>query len=132
MLTQNDIRRILDDIQFKDWSFHLGCDSGQPCLWLRFTGPCSTTGSPQVWNGRRWLLSVRMSKSEIVQTAFKAVITAWEHEAREMFKYKGEAIFGPHIDCDRLAELCRREMPGISAARPADAATKGAPEIAPA
>ena len=29
-----------------------------------------------------------------------------EHEAREQFRYRGLAIFGPRFNVDRLAELC--------------------------
>ena len=108
MLTQDDILRVLRDIQFNDWIFDLRFDSGRPYLRVRFAGPCNTTGMLQEWEGRKWFLSSPTSKSEIVQTAFKAVITALEHEARETFRYRGEAIFGPHFDCDLLVELCKR------------------------
>ena len=30
---------------------------------------------------------------------------AVEHEAREQFKYKGAAVFGPHFDIERLVTL---------------------------
>jgi len=108
MLSHDDIIRVLHDIQFNDWIFDLRFYSGRPYLRVRFAGPCSTTGRFQEWEGRKWFLSSPTSKSEIVQTAFKAVITALEHEARETFRYKGEAIFGPHFDCDLLVELCKR------------------------
>jgi len=108
MLSHDDIIRVLHDIQFNDWIFDLRFDSGRPYLRVRFAGPCSTTGRFQEWEGRKGFLSSPTSKSEIVQTAFKAVITALEHEARETFRYKGEAIFGPHFDCDLLVELCKR------------------------
>ena len=108
MLTHDDILRVLQNIQFNDWAFDLGLDSDRPYLKVRFTGPCSTTGRFQAWEGRTWCLSPDPTRSEIVQTAFKAVITALEHEAREAFRYKGEAIFGPHFDCDLLVELCKR------------------------
>jgi hypothetical protein len=28
-----------------------------------------------------------------------------EHEAREQFKYRGRAVFGPHMDVDELWKL---------------------------
>jgi hypothetical protein len=108
MLTHDDIRRVLDDIRFNDWVFDLRIESGRPYLRVRFAGPCNTTGTIQEWEGRKWFLSAEASRTEIVQTAFKAVITALEHEARETFRYKGAAIFGPHFDCDLLVELCKR------------------------
>lgn len=60
---------------------------------------------PALQSGRRWVLAPSMTKSEIVQTAFKAVLTFAEHEIREQFTYKGQAIFGPHFDVDQLVEL---------------------------
>lgn len=54
---------------------------------------------------RKWLLSTHMTKSELVQTAFKCLLTAVEHEARENFKYRGHPIFGPHLSVDKLVEL---------------------------
>lgn len=47
-----------------------------------------------------------MTKSEVVQTAFKAVLTAVEHETRETFLYRNKAIFGPHYNVDALLKLC--------------------------
>ena len=55
--------------------------------------------------GRKWRLSEHMTKSEIVQTALKAVLAFEEHEVRENFKYRGQAIFDPHYDVDALYEL---------------------------
>lgn len=54
---------------------------------------------------RKWLLTEDMSRSEIVSTAFKAVMSAEEHEARENFRYRGKRVFGPHFDVDSLVEI---------------------------
>lgn len=53
-------------------------------------------------NGRWWLMEPGVSESDVVRTAFKAAITWEEHELRERFRYKGAAVFGPHIELDRL------------------------------
>lgn len=63
-----------------------------------------------------------MTRSELVQTAFLACLTAEEHECREGFLYKEQRIFGPHFNVDELAELAAR---GANEMRPA---TKGRPE----
>jgi hypothetical protein len=55
---------------------------------------------------RRWFLSPEMTESEIVQTAFKCVMTSMEHRAREWFRFAGNAIFGPHFDVHELWKLC--------------------------
>lgn len=58
--------------------------------------------------GRKWRLSQHMTDSEIVLTAWKAVLTAEEHEARERFRFQGARIFGPHISVYKLAEVARQ------------------------
>lgn len=70
---------------------------------------CNVTGNEVSWRGRKWLLSEHMTDGEIVQTVFKAVLTAMEHEVRELFLYRGHSIFDPHYDIDKLVELRRSE-----------------------
>lgn len=65
-------------------------------------GICNVTGKPSPWSGRKWFLSPHMTRSEVVQTLWKALTTALEHEAREAFTYRGETIFDPHLDVDGL------------------------------
>lgn len=70
---------------------------------------CNVTGESYPWKGRKWLISEHMTDGEIIQTMFKATMTAVEHEAREMFLYKDVAVFDPHYDLDKLAELRKRK-----------------------
>lgn len=91
-------RYVVKQLSFLDWEFEVAPD--ETWLRVRFKDAAS-----QSWNGRKWRLSRHMLKSEIVQTALMAVLAAVEHEAREQFLYKGQAIFGPHYDVDRLVEL---------------------------
>jgi len=56
--------------------------------------------------GRKWRISNFMVRTEIIQTAFKAVLVAMEHEVREKFLYRGKAVFGPHVSIDALWEAC--------------------------
>ena len=87
------IREALKEVRFRDWEFYVGRDGEREYLQVVFACVCSTSGKPEKHRGRKWLLSPHMTKSEIVQTAFKAVMTALEHEAREEFRYRGRAIF---------------------------------------
>jgi len=80
-------------------------DGARPYLQVVFMGRCTDTGEICRQTGRKWYLSPFMTKSEVVQTALKAVLTAEEHEARESFRYRGSAIFGPHFDVDSLVKL---------------------------
>lgn len=97
-----NVTQVLSNIQYKDWTFIVKEDY----LQVAFMSPCAVTGELVEQRGRKWRLSSFMTKSEIVSTALKAVLTAEEHEAREQFKYKSKAIFGPHFDVDKLADLC--------------------------
>ena len=55
--------------------------------------------------GRKWLLSPHMTDTEIVQTAFLAVLKAEEHETRESFLVHGKAIFNTHIKFGLLTNI---------------------------
>ena len=94
---------------FDDWKL-VAKQDGEHGVYLqvRATTADATTGESLEWGGRKWRLSVHMTKSEIVQTALMAVLAAVEHEARERFLYKGKPIFGPHHDVDALVGICER------------------------
>lgn len=94
------VHEILADVKYLDWTFFVGADG--PRLYLQ----AAFDANGEHWTGRKWLLSPHMTRSEIVQTAFKAVMTAMEHEVRELFFYKSKAIFGPHYDVDALVTIC--------------------------
>lgn len=105
-----DMQLLLDFIKYKDWEFLVKLDGERPYLQLRFVD------SGRLWMSRKWFLSPFMTKSEIVQTALKAVLTAEEHEARERFTFMDRAVFSPHIDVYKLWHACEtsdvRESPG--------------------
>lgn len=102
-------QRWLDDVTFNSWTFHIGRKGEVPYLWLSAKdGIDNVTGEPLSWNSRKWMLSIHMTKDEVIQTAFKAVMTAMEHEVREQFLYKGVSVFDPHYNLDYLAELRRK------------------------
>lgn len=117
-MTIGEINQILAQVKYLDWTFELTADApGHWYLRVKFWAYCAEKQAPAEWTGRKWLLSEHMTRSEIVQTAFKAVLTAVEHEAREQFTYKGKPIFGPHFNVDFLAGYC--DLPYTQDARPA-------------
>lgn len=112
----NDFRDILGNCSYPGWQFKLGTeDEWRPYLQIVAHDKCARTGSPLIWHGRKWRLSPHMTRSEVVQTALMAVLAAAEHEARERFRYRGQAIFAPHFNVDRLVELC--ELDGATEKR---------------
>lgn len=116
MLNFEKIQHILSQISYKDWKFHL--DQSGSIIWMqiRFMAPDnSNPGRLELQHGRKWVLSPHMTKSEVVQTALLAVLTAEEHEAREQFTFRGEETFNPHFDIDRLHQLASDEAVDIRA-----------------
>lgn len=104
-----DIHRIdnlINDIScdlFPNWGINHNRHEGY--IQIVAVDKCSQTGKPYMWKGRKWRLSSHMTDSEVVQTIFLAYQTAMEHDLREFFKWKGEAIFRPHFDIRVLHEL---------------------------
>lgn len=96
---------LLGCVEFRDWDFEVVEKGG--CLFLRvaFDAPCNHTGELSRQTGRKWYLSPYMTDSEIVGTALKAALTAVEHEAREEFRWREKAIFGPHFDIRALGSI---------------------------
>lgn len=107
MHSLNDLQAIVDQCEFDGWQFRVKLDGDRPYLQVADPdGTCNKTGESLPWTGRKWFLSPHATKSEVVQTALKAVLTAVEHEARERFRYLGRPIFGPHFNVDYLWRLC--------------------------
>lgn len=102
--TEARFREILGNIEYDrhegTWSLFLGRDDTR--FYLQVKCSASVDGP---WSGRKWSLSPHMVTSEIVRTAYKAIIAAEEHEIAEKFRYRGAAIYGPHMFVDALADL---------------------------
>ncbi len=101
----------LADVRYKDWETRVRMDGARPYLQVGFWDADLTRdcGEKTYQSCRKWFLSPHMTKSEVIQTAFKAILGAEEHEARERFTYRGQAIFGPHFHVDTLAEACLKK-----------------------
>lgn len=96
---------VLEQVSYPGVKLALQHDDNRPYLQVQAWRECLETGQHALQKGRKWFLSPHMTKSEVVQTALKAVLAWEEHEAREKFKYRGQAVFGPHLDVDALHEV---------------------------
>lgn len=104
-------KSILSKVQYKDWDFYVGsCEGERPYLQIRFYEMDSYTNLPEPQHGRKYFLSPWMTKSEVVATAFQAILAAEFHECREFFKYEGHPIYSPHFSVDALVDLCRNNQ----------------------
>ena len=105
MSTKEFIEFVLGQVKYKDWMLHHEFKPGEAYLQWSFTAPDYTTPADpgaHLWFTRKYRLSMYMTESELVQTAFFAALQAEEHECREAFKYKGGAPFNPHININAL------------------------------
>jgi hypothetical protein len=108
MLSTSDINKVLDRITFPNLRFEAWTEYS--LVFMRVVcenGTCNITQSSMNWKGRKWRLSYYMTEMEIVNTAFKAVITALEHEAREQFQVDGVAIMDSHRNLEDTIEFMR-------------------------
>jgi len=96
-MTYNELTTIVKECKFEGMTFEVIGSNGTG-LFVMGLFPDGL----QVWKTRKWVISSFATRSEVVQTMLKLVLTAMEHEAREKFTYKGKAIFGPHFDVERL------------------------------
>ena len=107
LLEAEDFLDILKAISYKNWRFRIAYEGERPWLQASFEVPNNESPNEvETAVGRKWFLSPHMTYSEVVGTILKAVLTAEEHEARESFKYRGRAIYGPHIDIEALWQAC--------------------------
>lgn len=74
-----------------------------------YVEPDVTSGVDEPQSTRKYPVSLHATKSELVQTAFLCYLQSMEHRARESFTYKGKRIYGPHINCDILAEMVGKD-----------------------
>lgn len=99
---------VLGRVSFPGFKFHALRWALGYYLQIECDGVDNVSGERLVWKSRKWILSPHMTDGEVVQTAFKAVLTALEHEAREKFKYRDVTVFDPHYDIEALVELRMR------------------------
>lgn len=101
------VQNVLVRIQIpNDWEINFDFKGDQMYIQIEDkVGLCNVTGDAFPWRGRKYNISKYMTDGEIVQTAFVALMSAVEHETREGFKYRGQSIFDPHYDVEKLVEL---------------------------
>lgn len=109
-MTFNEMVDVIADCRHAEYEFSITEDRrGSYYLQASYLEPDTVTGEVERQLTRRRFLNPEMTRSEIVQTAFKCVMTSMEHRAREWFKYRGKPVFGPHFDVEALWELCESE-----------------------
>lgn len=106
MFTVEKIKEIVSQIKYLDWEIKVRMDGERPYLQVYGHGPDPSKGMEDAeWSSRKWWLSPHMCKNEIIRTAYMAVRGAVMHEMDEMFLYRGQQVFSPHINYDIVADM---------------------------
>lgn len=111
--TYHEVSLIISQVRFRDKNIVLIDKEGVWFLQVQYYEEDVHTKNTEEQHGRKWYISPHMTESEIVQTAFKAVLTSQEHIAREWFTYKGRRIFHPHHNINNLIRLCDEHTPDL-------------------
>ena len=128
MLTIHEIREIVGDMRYLDWKIVVELDPmskyesedrpGRPYVQIIGHGPDPTNNMEDAWwSSRKWSISYKMCKNEIVRTVLKAIEGAVAHEMYENILYRGCAIFTPHMDYDVQVEMMQSLGDGFKDSR---------------
>ena len=106
---ENRVRRVLARCKFKDVTFAVHTSNNTVKMRVEFEAIDATDGTTKgTGHGRSWLITDSWTDSEIVQLALLSVLQSQEHEVREFFTYRGQAIFNPHFSHVDLYNLCKQ------------------------
>lgn len=81
-------------------------EEGECVLRACYEEKCMLTNALEWQWTRDWIIPENATKSEVVATAFKCILTSAEHQVREHFKYLGQAVYNPHHNVDDLHKVC--------------------------
>ena len=117
-MTEEKLRGILNDCHFRpSWGYRLEPYDRGWLFQVEFLSPFEEPWKRELQRGRKFYISPFATESEVVQTYWLAVSLALEHEARELFTYKGAVVFGPHIDINahiaKALEKDARQTAGV-------------------
>lgn len=108
MQTLDSIKQLVSEIRYTNWDILVRqYGDGRPYIQVQFDAPCSNTGIIERQYCRKHALSLYMTNSEIIRTAYKAVRDAVLHEMDEEFRFRGERIMSPHMDYEKLVEFMK-------------------------
>lgn len=109
MQTEQSLYTLIEKCEFNDWNIKLRWDKDRPYLQVQFMAPCNMGHrEPYEQRCRKWFLSLHMTDSEVINTAFLAIERAVLHETKEQFKFDGQPIFRPHYSVYELHSLSSR------------------------
>jgi DnaJ-class molecular chaperone len=86
---QADVEAIVARVSFPGKEFRVGTMGDGFYVQIEYPEMDVVTGESAIQRGRKWYVSRDATKSEVVQTLFKACLASAEHQVREHFAYAG-------------------------------------------
>lgn len=96
------IQEIIWQIRMPGYGFIVEAVADEFSLQVFYDEPDVMSGVRETQRGRRWVFPAGQTVGQIVQTAFKAVLTSLEHRAREQFAYRGRPVLNQHLDIEQV------------------------------
>ena len=100
------LNSILNKIKYKDWK--LIAQNYTDCYVIKWVFLDKDVTNPYDHNlyeqhCRKWFISKHSTESEVIRSAYLAVIQAEMHEAAEQFQFNDVRLFDPHTNYTDLA-----------------------------
>jgi hypothetical protein len=116
-MSPQEITKIVSSITYKPgWRFLIGQDGERQFIQASVSEESDLTLDPTrrsdqrtPWKSGKRYLSPHMCRQEIVGTVLGLIKDAETHEIHEWFRYRGAAIYNPHLDPDVLVEVARKK-----------------------
>lgn len=110
------VEEIVGAITYKPgWRFVIGQEGNRQFIQAAVSEESDLTLDPTrrstartPWKSGKRYLSPHMCRQEIVGVVLGLIKDAETHEIHEWFRYRGAAIYNPHLDPDVLVEVARR------------------------
>src|SRR5437660_536808 len=92
IMTKTEMLAVLAEVACAEYRFKIEQKGASHYLVAEYDDADVYSGEPGIQRTRKWLLSEHMTRSELVQTALKCVLTSHEHRVRESFLYRGRRV----------------------------------------
>lgn len=121
-----EVEAIVNSITYKPgWRFIIGSDGDRQFIQAAVSeesdlslDPTRRSSARTPWKSGKRYLSPHMCRQEIVGVVLGLIKDAEMHEVHEWFRYRGAAIYNPHLDPDVLAEIAGRSRRSTFARTP--------------
>jgi hypothetical protein len=105
-MTPQEIIDAVSSCFFPGYTLAVSIDGINAYIYASYVEADTITGLEEMQVTREWtLVMATTTKSQVVSTCFKCILTSMEHKTREWFLYEDKPIYNPHQDVDKLLSI---------------------------